>query len=417
MRSWNRCALLAAALVAGTGSKAVAQYALETLASFNTTNGSTPQAGLLLDAAGNLYGTTETGGANQYGTVFEIASGTNSINDLASFNYTNGAYSFGNLIADSGGNLYGTTDQGGTNGYGTVFQIAAGTNALSDIVSFNIGGDGTQGTSPVAGLIADSSGNLYGTTMGGGVNFDGTVFEVAAGTHALTTLAAFNETNGETPSAGLIFDAKGNLYGTTSEGGAKGDGTVFEIAAGTHALTTLVSFTGANGEKPGAGLVLDANGNLYGTTQQGGQHGDGTVFEIANGTQTLSTLVAFKGTNGSTPDGGLMFDSSGNLFGTTLLGGTHNDGSVFEIAAGTNAFSTLASFDSANGRSPVGDLIADTNGNLYGMTNAGGVSGVGTVFELVRVPEPPGLLLAMYAAVGAMIRSLCRHQRDHRTAI
>jgi len=130
-------------------------------------------------------------------------------------------------------------------------------------------------------MIADSSGNLYGTTSGGGANSDGTVFEVAAGTHTLSTLVTFNGTNGEEPYASLIADANGNLYGTTSGGGANSGGTVFEIAAGTHTLSTLTSFNGTNGQQPYASLIADASGNLYGTTNTGGANDDGTVFELS----------------------------------------------------------------------------------------------------------------------------------------
>ena len=254
---------------------------------------------------------------------------------------------------------------------------------LTTLVSFN----GTNGAEPRAGLLADASDNLYGTTTDGGASGAGTVFKVAAGTHALTTLATFNGTNGSFPRAGLIADGRGNLYGTTSSGGANGAGTVFEVAAGTHALTTLATFNGANGYGPWAGLIADASGNLYGTTFSGGANGKGTVFEVAADTHALSTLATFNGTNGASPFAGLLADASGNFYGTTSSGGASDDGTVFKVAAGTHAVSTLATFNLANGAFPIAGLIADASGNLYGTTPSGGANNAGTVFKLTPVSE------------------------------
>ena len=357
---------------------AAGTHALSTLATFNGNNGEHPDAGLIADAAGNLYGTTFSGGTASDGTVFEVAAGTRALTTVATFNGNNGSNPEAGLIADAAGNLYGTTFSGGTAGDGTVFEVAAGTRALTTVATFN----GNNGAYPYAGLIADAAGNLYGTTFSGGTAGDGTVFEVAAGTHALSTLATFNGNNGGSPWAGLIADAAGNLYGTTFLGGAAGDGTVFEVAAGTHALTTLATFNGNNGSDPEAGLIADAAGNLYGTTEGGGTAGDGTVFEVAAGTHALSTLATFDGTNGSVPRAGLIADTAGNLYGTTFSGGTASDGTVFEVAAGTRALTTVATFNGNNGSNPEAGLIADAAGNLYGTTFSGGTAGDGTVFEV-----------------------------------
>ena len=171
------------------------------------------------------------------------------------------------MIFDSSGNLYGTTTSGGASGKGTVFAVATGSHALSAIASF----DGTNGDTSYAGLVADASGNLYGTTYGGGASNQGTVFKVDAVTHSLTSLVMFNGINGASPHASLIADSHGNFYGTTTSGGANGQGTVFEIANdANHTFITLAAFNGVNGAFPYAGLLADANGNLYGTTQGGG---------------------------------------------------------------------------------------------------------------------------------------------------
>jgi uncharacterized repeat protein (TIGR03803 family) len=393
------------AALAGGGA-AWASPTLTTLATFNGSNGASPFAGLIADTAGNLYGTTRGGGAGSSGTVFEVAAGTHALSTLVTFDSSNGSAPYSSLIADAAGNFYGTTFSGGAHFVGTVFEVEAGTHALSTLATFTVNG----GAQPLAGVIADAAGNLYGTThIGGGTTNDGAVFEVAAGTHALSTLATFNGTNGANPHSSLMADAAGNLYGTTNTGGAGGGGAVFEVAAGTHVLSVLASFNYSNGAYPEAGLIADAAGNLYGTTSAGGANGHGTVFKVATGTHALSTLVNFNGINGSSPRGDLIADAAGNLFGTTYEGGVNtNAGTVFEVSAGTNALTTLATFGDGNGLAPAGGLIADAAGNLYGTTQLGAQS-LGTVFELTdtgfvtSAPEPAAVSLIGLAALGLLV--------------
>ncbi len=191
----------------------------------------------------------------------------------------------------------------------SVAQVACGDYTLTRLGSFT----GANGLYPAAGLTMDAQGNLYGTTANGGISGGGTVFEVAVTTHALTTLANFNIAIGEHPTNGLAVDAQSNLYGTTSQAGPNGFGSAFKIAAGSHTLTTLANFS-ANlfPSVPDRGyVVVDAQGNLYGTTL-GGPSGGGTVYEIAAGSHTLTTLATFNGANGSGPSG-LTLDAQGNL--------------------------------------------------------------------------------------------------------
>jgi len=353
---------------------------LTTLASFNGTDGQYPEAGVIMDNSGNLYGTTYRGGASSDGTVFELAQGSGTITTLASFNGTNGLYAESALIMDSSGNLYGTTHQGGASNEGTVFELAPGSGTLITLASFN----GTNGEHPESALIMDDSGNLYGTTYGGGASGDGTVFEMAQGSGTLTTLALFSGANGQGPGGALIMDSSGNLYGTTWVGPGPGDGTVFELAQGSGTITTLASFLAPNGENPYAGLIMDSSGNVYGTTWNGGASSNGTVFEMAPGSGTITTLALFNGANGQGPGGALIMDGSGNLYGTTSEGGASNDGTVFELAHGSGAITTLASFNGANGDYPLGALVMDSSGNLYGTTDFGGASNDGTVFKLAH---------------------------------
>lgn len=375
---------------------------LSTLVSFNRTNGWRPLGTLITDSAGNLYGTTSGGGEYDRGTVFKIESGTKSLTTLGSFNATNGFSPRAGVIADSQGNLFGTTIYGGVNGRGTVFKLAAETNSLTALISFN----GTNGFYPTTGLVADTAGNLFGTTDLGGVVNAGTVFKIEAGTNVLTTLTSFDGTNLSIPSA-LLIDIHGNLYGTSEFGGANGNGTVFEIAAGTNVLTIIASFDGTNGDRP-RGLVVDDIGNLYGITGLGGTNDKGTVFKIAAGTNVLTTLVSFDGTNGASPLGDLIVDAQGNLFGTTVAGGAINAGTVFKVEAGTNVLTTLVSFDGTNGALPVGGLVADAAGNLFGTTYQGGLYYEGTVFQLsdtgfIVVPEVPSLALGSVGVLGLAI--------------
>jgi hypothetical protein len=325
---------------------------LTTLASFDSTNGASPFGGLVADASGNLFGTTYYGGTYGEGTVFELVNnndGTYTVNTLDNFifNYTSGSFPRGGLFADASGNLFGTAEYGGTNDGGTVFELVnnAGTYSTPNtLASFN----GSTGYSPLGSLIADAKGDLFGVAQLGGENVwpagAGTVFELVNnndGTYTVKTLFAFNGSNGYSPIdiSGLVADASGNLFGTTFNGGngygTNGDGTVFELVNnnGTYSLNTLVTFNGSNGAFPYSGLMADANGDLFGTTEAGG-NGYGTVFELVNnsGNYALNTLFAFSGSDGASPFGGLVADASGNLFGTTEGGGTNGGfGTVFEI--------------------------------------------------------------------------------------
>lgn len=377
---------------------ALADANLNTVVTFDrANNGANPLGNLIADSAGNLYGTTNTSGANGDGTVFEIAAGTHALTTLATFDGTNGANPVSGLIFDAAGDLYGTTTSGGPGGQGTVFEIAAGTTTLSTVDWFNF----TYGASPGA-LTIDLSGNIYGVTQGGGANYEGTVFKITGGRY-LSVIATFNNTNGSYPTGGLYVDGAGNVFGTTSQGGANNDGTVFEIPAGTKTVNTLVNFNGTNGSGPAGTLIADASGNLYGTTGYGGADNDGTVFKIAAGTDILTTLASLDGTQGEYPSAGLIADAAGNLYGTAFYGGSGGEGTVFELAAGASTLSTLAEFDGDNGAFPMAALLADSSGDLYGTTFEGGTDTFGTVFELTNtgfvVPEPGALGLSAVAGL------------------
>jgi uncharacterized repeat protein (TIGR03803 family) len=312
------------------------------------------------------------------GTVFEVARGSATITTLASFDGTHGKFPGAGLVMDAAGNLYGTAELGGASNDGAVFEVARGSATISMLASF----DGTDGRVPLATLIMDSAGNLYGTANGGGASGFGTVFELAHGSGSITTLASFNGTDGANPAGGLILDSSDDLYGTTVQGGASSDGTVFELAQGSSTITTLASFDGSDGAAPGGSLVMDGGGNLYGTAQKGGASSDGTVFEVAQASGAITTLASFDGTDGQSPNGGLVMDSAGNLYGTTYRGGAVNRGTVFKLAQCGGTITRLSSLDQADGKYPQAGLLMDNAGNLYGTTTSGGGFGKGTVFEL-----------------------------------
>lgn len=360
---------------------------LTSLVSFNQTNGAFPSAGLVQAKDGNFYGTTASGGPGGYGTVFQMTS-SGTFTNLISFNSTNGAGSRAGLVQGADGSFYGTTYNGGSNNAGIIFQLTT-SGALTTLVTLAFGG--STGAYPIAGLIQGQDGNFYGTTAFGGTNGYGTAFQLLTN-QTLTTLVSFNISGnaGASPYAGLVQANDGSLYGTTYQGGTNGYGTIFKLTT-NGTFTSLYSFTGTNdGAKPYAGLIQGPDGNFYGTTFNGGANGYGTVFELAtNG--TLTTLVSFGNTNGANPQAALLLASDGNFYGTTAFGGTNGYGTVFKLTT-NGTLTTLISFDDTNGASPEAGLIQGADGNFYGTTTFGGTNGYGTVFRLSVIVPPPSFL-------------------------
>jgi len=355
-------------------------------------DGAYPYAGLLMDKSGNLYGSTYWGGGSGCddklgcGTIFELpAGGSETVIHPFAGRPKDGAWPAAAVIADKAGNLYGTTYEGGHDNTGTVFEISSG-GTESLLYPFT----GSSGGYPVAPLIADAKGNLYGTTSAGGADNAGTVFAIAAGGTETVLYSFGSGTDGAEPLGGLLADKAGNLYGTTFAGGTRNAGTIFEIAPG-GTETVLYSFTGkADGGYPTAGLIADKSGNLYGTTESGGEGRVGTIFEYAAG-GAESVLHAFseKEGDGEYPWASLVMDKAGNLYGTTAGGGKYNAGAVFEVSpqgAETLVYSFAGGSDGAD---PVAPLIMDKAGNLYGTTQMGGTgtaceNGCGTIFEIAK---------------------------------
>lgn len=346
-----------------------------------------PQAGLVQASDGNFYGVTVFGGnEGENGTVYRMTPG-GALTSIFSFNGSmNGARPWASLVQGRDGNLYGTTVAGGPSDFGTIFKISLG-GTFTSLFSFR----GTNGSGPAAALVQGSDGSFYGTTQFGGIGTDnGTVFKITSN-GVFTLLFSFpsNGRSGSSPMASLIQSANGNFHGTTAFGGASGDnGTVFRITP-AGAFTSLLSFSGANGSVPAAGLVIGTDGNFYGTTQFGGTTDNGTVFRFTP-TGTLTPLYSFRGPDGNYPVAGLTRGTDGNFYGTTsgdrtFPGGTNTFGTVFRITP-AGALATLAIFNGANGASPTAGLALGTDGNFYGTTYEGGAGGGGTIFRLVERP-------------------------------
>jgi len=405
--------LLAALLSCGI---ALGQAQLTTIYSFaGTPDGESPVGALVFDKAGNLYGTTESGGANGWGSVFELSpngDGTWTESTLYSFcdpGCPNGTNPAAALVLDDAGNLYGTTIGGGGPqcppgypGCGTVFELMhpatpGGIWTESVLYEFcQIPGDDNciDGAQPHGKVIFDSAGNLYGTTPIGGANGGGAVFELSPGSNGWieTLLYSFCPQpnglicpDGDSPEAGVTFDKSGNLYGTTSAGGSskyRGGGVVFKLSPGSNGWTenVLYGFQTPSGRYGGyllGDVALDSAGSIYSTANEGGPSNLGTVFRLTpkGNLQELS----FNGSNGASPTAGVLFDPrSGAVYGTTS-GGSQFFGTVFQVI-GTK-MTTLTGFNVDAG--PFGAVIPDSAGkHLYGTTKAGGNFGMGSVFEV-----------------------------------
>jgi uncharacterized repeat protein (TIGR03803 family) len=417
-RSWCACAL---ALLFTLGLAVTASAQARQLTVLHTftggKDGASPIWGSLIkDAAGNLYGATPSGGdltCNNglgCGIVFKVdATGKQTV----LYTFTGGADGsgpIGTLLRDAAGSLYGTTNAGGTGGSGTVFRLNT---KGKKTVLYNFQG-GADGDEPFGDLIRDAAGNLYGTTLYGGRDplqicnsgsGCGIVFKVDTSGKETVLYSFKGEEDGGESIAGLVMDAAGNLYGTTQLGGDSscaggiGCGTVFKLDKNGNE-TVLYRFTGStDGLQPGAAVIRDAAGNLYGTTLQGGDlgcalgngFGCGTVFKV-DGSGNETVLYKFNGApNGA--NAAVIRDAAGNIWGTTINGGAFNAGTVFRVDPSGKKIILHSFTGGADGGSPYAGLLRDAAGNFYGMTNSGGDltcnhgNGCGTVFKIAAVTQ------------------------------
>jgi uncharacterized repeat protein (TIGR03803 family) len=339
-------------------------------------DGADTGANVTLDDLGNIYGTTDFGGASGDGVVFKLApDGTQTV--LHSFAGSDGSAPDGGVVLTASGTVYGTAGSGGASGNGVLFKLSANGKykVLHDFGS-------NDGSFIRGDLIRDKQGNLYGTALFGGANDDGTVFKYGFdGTFSV--LHAFNATDGEFPEHGVVRDQEGNLYGVTAFGGTSDNGTVFKLAP-NGTLTTLHNFTGgADGGFLYGGLDIDKDGNLYGSTVDGGANSAGTVFKLAQD-GTLTTLYNFTGgADGGSPEGDMLLVGK-NLYSTNTEGGdpTCQCGVVYEVTAKGKA-KVLHAFTGNDGGGYSAGL-ASSNGTFYGATASGGASSNGVVFSVTK---------------------------------
>ncbi|HWA89566.1 MAG TPA: choice-of-anchor tandem repeat GloVer-containing protein [Rhizomicrobium sp.] len=314
--------------------------------------------------------------ARVHGGGLSVADGTYTVLHQFAGGANDGAGSGANVTIDDEGNIYGTTDFGGAKDDGTVFKLATNGN-VTVLHSFS----GSDGEGPDGGVIVTKKGVVIGTAGGGGTSGNGVIFQITK-KGKFKVLHNFSSNDGSFIRGDLVGDKDGNLYGTALFGGVNGDGTVFKYAAdGTFSV--LHAFNGDDGEFPEHGVVLDRAGNLYGVTAFGGDSDNGTVFKIASD-GTFSTLHSFAGSDdGSFLYGGLDIDSDGNLYGSTTEGGTGDSGTVFKMAPNGNV-TTLYNFTGgADGGSPQGDMLR-MGKNLYSVADEGGDPGClcGVVYEI-----------------------------------
>jgi uncharacterized repeat protein (TIGR03803 family) len=373
-----------------------------TLYNFSGTS-SDPITTPTLDSAGNLYGTSLSGGVWQ----LQRQSGGTWVNNLLYNIAASGfSYSESSVLFDSKGNIYATSVEGGAAGDGAVIELVPQSDGSWTEVTLHTFGKG-DGQTPSGQLVFDAAGNLYGTTQRGGLHGAGSVYELSPQSDGSWTERIIHNfgsgTDGSDPYGGLTIDASGNLYGTTTGGGVYqgttcnppgyGCGTVFELSptAGGFAERVLHSFgNGADGDSPWATVIFDAAGNLYGTTGYGGAYTDGTVYELlpqGGGKWKEKLLHVFAGgKDGIEPFDGVIFDASGNLYGATFGGG--KGGVAFELEPRTSGpwqeFILHEFGTPGDGASPDSGLVMDASGTLYGTTFGGGANGVGTAFSITH---------------------------------
>ncbi len=361
------------------------------LYTFNSVQGGLrPFSALTFDNAGNLYGVTTLGGLHDRGVVYEISSSSSGWTEKT-------LYSFGAfypydaaLIFDGAGNLYGVATEGGLYNKGVAFELTPSTSGEWSVKVIHNFGDGSDGEYPEGALIMDSAGNLYGTTYYGGDSNGGCAFEFSPTTGGFwreQVLHSFGSGgDGYYPQAALTFDSTGNLYGTTYMGGSDQVGVVFELEPSGSGWSESVLYNfqaGTDGSRPFSNVTLDSRGNLYGTTEEGGNSNLGTVFELSPSGSgwTERVIHSFSGIDGELPVTGLVLHG-GSLYGTTSLG-LNSGGTVYALtpdSVGDWTEKVLYSFTGENGGDYPSGLIHDSAGNLYGANPYG--YGDGIVFEV-----------------------------------
>jgi len=413
LKTWNMalCTVsIALGLAMGLSAVPMAQAQTYTvLYSFaGPTDGTNPLAGLTMDHAGNLYGTTSAGAGGGWGSVYRLMrSGSNwsffLLYTFRGYEGNDGGGPYSRVTIGPDGALYGATHSGGNgqgcrelHGCGTVYKVEPKLGGIfgpwQETVLYQFGT--YDGSDPLYGdVVFDQAGNLYGATRDGGADLLGAVYELTPnnGSWTESVVNSFDGLDGSTPLTGPSIDGAGNLYGTTSAGGIDGLGAVYQLqpSGSSWVEKVLQSFQfGNDGLTPTSSIILDPADDLYGATQAGGAGGTGTVFElmpVGGGSWNFSTLFSFEGSSVGGSYRTLAMDGAGNFYGTTAADGASRQGSVFKLTRsnGVWIYTSLHDFTGgADGGYPYGSLIFDASGNIYGTASTGGANGNGVVFQI-----------------------------------
>lgn len=365
--------------------------------------GAAPYAPLVSDGTGFLWGTTSSGGSFNFGTVFKVEASTGALTTVVEFGDTPSAVGrtpyTGLTLVD--GLLWGTTRYGGTDGFGTLYRIVPGTGAVTTVVEFTGAGGAAPGRDPRSELVPDGAGFLWGMTNEGGVNGLGTIFKLEISSGTLTSMTQFTGGDGAAPGASpsgrLLVDGAGFAWGTTSNSGPNGQGTVFKVELATGALTTIVSFTGTSGAfigaNPSYGLIPDGAGFLWGACGAGGTANKGTLFKLNFTTGELTEVIEFTGISGALPgqSPSALHDAGGGVFwGVTSSGGSSNNGTIFKLATASSLVTTVRELTNnaeIAGRTPLAAPVLGADGRLWGVTSLGGEKNQGTVYAFDAVND------------------------------
>lgn len=371
-----------------------------------TSRGKRPQSGLVDDGTGVLWGTTFQGGAGNsgdgFGTVFKFNPVSSDFTSVVEFSgtvgFAKGSFPQAALVKDASGRMWGTTSMGGAGGHGTIFHINPTNLAFTTVLAFTGNAGINRGRNVLAPLVFDGTGTMWGTTAEGGSGGHGTLFSVNTGTSALATLVDFTGIAGAFPgsraAAALVPGLPGTWWGTTSSGGAEGHGTIFRYTVPGGAFLSAAAFTGTGGSVPGripaSALASDGQGNFLGTTNAGGAEDFGTIYKVNSATLTFTALRAFTGNGGavpgSMPQAGLASDGAGYFWGVTVGGGRATQGTIYKVHATTGTYAGVGDFLRTPGRMPASNpragLTPGPDGLLWGSSERGGISNFGMLFTV-----------------------------------
>jgi uncharacterized repeat protein (TIGR03803 family) len=342
------------------------------------TEGSWPNDTKLAQVGSKLYGITSAGGANGGGIIFEYDYSTMTYTKKVDMDYSIAGGCYSSMLLAPNGKLYGTTAYGGINGDGTIFEYDPVTNTYVRKIDFTHLG----GALPFGAMVLAANGKMYGLCYEGGANNRGAIYEYDYTTNTYTKKIDLTSANGESPNGHLVHASNNKLYGMTRYGGDNFLGVIFEYDYTSNTYTKKVDFSNSLGGEPLSSLTQASNGNLYGMTYTGGANGLGVLFEYNVGTSTYTVRKHLTSSEGSYPNTNNLTEAvNGKLYGTTTYGGSNSEGVLFEYNTTSNTYSVMYNFINTTGSQPEGSIIQAGNGKFYGTTGSGGNGGLGTLYE------------------------------------